>query len=530
MSDDRRLLKLLATLTIFQLLVGAISFPLVTGLPDVCLEIDMAMIELYTRNAMEGNQFVGPYSRFGWNHPGPAYFYMLAPVYVLARERSSSLMWGALLINLIACAALIGILIRKTSSKDLNFALCSTVLLGLFLVLFGPGRLTNPWNPWAIAAPMMLFVHACTILASGEILFLPIVAIVGSFLVQTHVGTAPTVLCLTIVSFLLFALAGTSRDLKAKRSYLSIASAVAIAVVVWAPTLVEELTGDPGNLSKIFAFFAQSKVQASWMDAVKAISSQLSWLPLALVAACGLTIPEFELESLSIVLAFAQMIGLGYVLLRARGRGDAFRWRLCLIGLTAIFAAFWSASRIQGHIFGYLLFWAAAIGCVNWSVLLAELAERGAEYSIRRVPAINRVTKPAAVALLLIAAAINASLFLKYPIPSESHNIQALSDELIRYLNDNRVQRPVLLFNWLNWTTDSALILQLHKKHVPFAVRNLNRKHKENWPLLLGPDYQSNENKGDFVIIVGGKSLAERPGYHAAANFEDTWVYVKTPR
>ncbi len=70
----------IAIITASPLIIASILFPLITGLPDVPSEIDIAMIELYTRHAMEGNQFVGMYSRFGWNHPGPAYFYMLAPV------------------------------------------------------------------------------------------------------------------------------------------------------------------------------------------------------------------------------------------------------------------------------------------------------------------------------------------------------------------------------------------------------------------------------------------------------------------
>jgi hypothetical protein len=36
---------------------------------------DYAALELYTRLAAQGRQLLGPYSRFGFHHPGPAYFY-----------------------------------------------------------------------------------------------------------------------------------------------------------------------------------------------------------------------------------------------------------------------------------------------------------------------------------------------------------------------------------------------------------------------------------------------------------------------
>src|SRR5258706_2457511 len=42
---------------------------------------DLALIESYTIDASGGKLLVGAYSRFGWNHPGPAYFYLLAPFY-----------------------------------------------------------------------------------------------------------------------------------------------------------------------------------------------------------------------------------------------------------------------------------------------------------------------------------------------------------------------------------------------------------------------------------------------------------------
>ncbi len=41
------------------------------------------MIELYTIHATHAAQFLGPYSQYGWHHPGPMLFYLLAPFYVV---------------------------------------------------------------------------------------------------------------------------------------------------------------------------------------------------------------------------------------------------------------------------------------------------------------------------------------------------------------------------------------------------------------------------------------------------------------
>ena len=42
---------------------------------------DRALLETYTLHAAHGDLSVGAYSRRRWNHPGPVYFYALAPLY-----------------------------------------------------------------------------------------------------------------------------------------------------------------------------------------------------------------------------------------------------------------------------------------------------------------------------------------------------------------------------------------------------------------------------------------------------------------
>src|SRR4051794_25828124 len=64
---------------------------LATGLfereaPDRPPTGDYAVLELYTRLAMHGEQRLGPYSRFHFQHPGPAYFYAAVPLYRLTGE------------------------------------------------------------------------------------------------------------------------------------------------------------------------------------------------------------------------------------------------------------------------------------------------------------------------------------------------------------------------------------------------------------------------------------------------------------
>ena len=63
----------------------------VNALPAAWPTGDGAVIELYTLHATGFRQLLGPYSRFGFHHPGPAMFYVLAPFYAVSGHATASL-------------------------------------------------------------------------------------------------------------------------------------------------------------------------------------------------------------------------------------------------------------------------------------------------------------------------------------------------------------------------------------------------------------------------------------------------------
>src|SRR5919201_1559382 len=68
---------------------------------------DGAVLEIYTLEALEGRLLVGPYSRFGWHHPGPLFFYFEAPWYWLSGRHTVGMQYGALMINVAAVAVIV---------------------------------------------------------------------------------------------------------------------------------------------------------------------------------------------------------------------------------------------------------------------------------------------------------------------------------------------------------------------------------------------------------------------------------------
>lgn len=192
--------------------------------PPIITDSDIALTELYTQLATHGRVFVGPYSRYGWNHPGPLYFYIQAPFYAAAGHRAASLYAVALAINLFAIATLAWCVLRKANW------LASLFLTGACLVFAwrAPMLLASPWTGHIPILPTLAFVIVCAGIASGSTTWLPLAVCLGSFAVQTHVGFAPTVVVLLVSSVALVALRKHDHTSLRRSLHLSIWTATAL--------------------------------------------------------------------------------------------------------------------------------------------------------------------------------------------------------------------------------------------------------------------------------------------------------------
>ena len=57
-----------------------------------------------------------------------------------------------------------------------------------------PELAASYWNPHVLVLASLLLVVLCAAVAAGRHALLPAIALVGSFVVQTHLGLAPTAL------------------------------------------------------------------------------------------------------------------------------------------------------------------------------------------------------------------------------------------------------------------------------------------------------------------------------------------------
>lgn len=329
---------------------------------------DQALIELQIRDIGHHPVLLGPYSRFGWFHPGPILYYLLWLPYRLTGSSSLSLCFAALVVNAATVAA-IALVARRRGGLPL--VLLTLFLVGLLTSSLGAQFFRDVWNPSITVLPFVLLVLLVWSMSCGEAWALPMTAGVGTFLVQTHVSygfvTAATIAAGVIGA----AITGWRRRDDAHhpdrvRSWLRMAAVTGLVLaVLWLPVVLQQITREPGNLGEVLRFFRDHGREHSYADAWHVLASQLSiwpdWLRGSVVR---------NIYSGAVDLSGGTPLAIGAVALVAaavatwRRAKDAFRLDV-IVGI-AVVAGFVSVTRIVGEIFPYLIVWTWALGMLAW--------------------------------------------------------------------------------------------------------------------------------------------------------------------
>ncbi|HUG52781.1 MAG TPA: hypothetical protein VMR21_04245, partial [Vicinamibacteria bacterium] len=327
------------------LATSAMSGP--AALPEIPATGDYAALELYTRLAASGQQLLGPYSRFGFHHPGPAWFYASVPLYLLSGERLAGILLSAALLNAVAVTL---ILWRVGRDGGWPALLAASIVLGLFVSWRGPGWFFSAWNPNVVVMPFGVAVVWLASVAAGHWRALPVGVVAASFAAQTHVGCLPAALVVVASAAVLLLPAvrrwtGLPPVPPLARGPLLLSAA--LAGVLWAAPIVEQLRAGGGNLGHIAAFSARSGAEHAPGEVLGAAgAAAVGWMVGARGAgAAGL------LLVVAVVLAGAHLL--------ARRAGHGFAATLGLLTFAGLAAAVFSTARVTGPLLPYLLRWMA---------------------------------------------------------------------------------------------------------------------------------------------------------------------------
>jgi hypothetical protein len=382
----------LAAVTLAPLVVAGVRLGLARHRPWYPLG-DLAIIELVTRDVGHHPVLLGPYSRFGWHHPGPAMFFMLTPPYRLLGGTAFALLASAVAVNLAAATGIVVAVARGAGARSLRWAL---PVLGLLFAALGASRLQDPWNPSLGILGVAFFVLAAWRVACGGRWWLPVVAAVGSALVQTHVG-----FLLTVAAVLVVAVAMAVRTSGWAPLRRPAVAGLGAGAVLWAAPLWEQATRSPGNATLLARYVSGAEPSWTAADGLRVAVTRFGALPAHLVGASSVPDPH-ALDGASPWWGVLTLAGLAAATVAARRRGAGGPLRLAVLTWVVLGTAATTAARVQGPLHDWIIEWMAVGSFLAWLVIGWVVLDRV------RIPRIALAVATVALAVGGVRAAVAA--------------------------------------------------------------------------------------------------------------------------
>lgn len=213
---------------------------------------DFAVIGLRTISARKLELLLGPYSRFGFSHPGPITFYFYAlvtPLLSWVSSPSGQIILAQVILNFLGLSwalFLVGQSTKNIFHQILAFA--------IFLLAIGnarDGTLFSTWNPASVIVPCYLTLISAGVFSTGKAKALIPLLVGAVFCIENHLSLAPVIA-------VVFFIATTFYFLSKEREKISIR--LILLSLLWlsitlGPPIVEALSNPSfGNLGKIYRF------------------------------------------------------------------------------------------------------------------------------------------------------------------------------------------------------------------------------------------------------------------------------------
>ncbi len=338
--------------------------------------IDLAQIELRVRDVGTSHPpLVGLGGRiFGLDtqgsHPGPLSFYMLAPVYRLLGSSSWALQASAAALNVAALAATVWAAHRRWGVRG---ALLVAAGLALAMRIWGTTVLLYPWNPYLPVLFWVLFLVCVWGVLCDDLPLVPVAVVAGFLCAQTHIPYTGMVGGLGLVMAGSLALSyrraggGAAGPVTRGAVLRWSAAGLVLGALIWLPVVIDEIRGDPGNLSIIIDSFRHSDEPVvgfgtAWDLLLEHIS------PLRLLQGDRTSLPVAHWPAYLLLAAWVASV-VAAVRLR-----DRTLVRLHLVVGLALALGLVSISRILGVTWFYLTLWAFGTGALVLVSVLASVA------------------------------------------------------------------------------------------------------------------------------------------------------------
>ncbi len=350
---------------------------------------DLAFLELQLQRMPGDWPLLGAYSRYGWSHPGPAWYYLLWAPWRLLGSLSVGLLFGMFLVHMAA------VIVAWVSARGraLGAAVLMTSALLVVWAVSPPDDALIPWNPqMAMLWAGTLVVVAWDASARGKLgaaVLLP----VGTVLVQSHIGTALLVAGVCLIAIVL-AVVPTGQERGIPWRAWSVGAVATVAL--WIPPLVEQFQSPQGNLGRILQ--TDTGPGLGLRQAVLTVVDAFAlppywWMPDLKYLPTGLSIPWL------LVLPAAALVV-------AVSRRDVVHLRFLAVAAVSALAMIGSVARASDPL-NYLVAWIPVVAAIVvagsvWILIESFGRERWATLAapiLLVVPAVglavNLVTNPA---------------------------------------------------------------------------------------------------------------------------------------
>lgn len=455
------------------------------------------------------------------SHPGPLQFFLLSVPVALLGVGAGSVV-GTALLNAVSIGGAAWLVQRRVGATA--GAIAALCFAGLAWAM-GSAILHDIWGPFAVVLPFGLFVVAVGLAAGGDVKALPVVAVAGSLVLQTHVSYVLLVPGLGAVAFAGALLCAVRRDRGAPAAATSAANApdasevddtdtaedarevaatrrqalrwmaasLAVAVLCWTPPLVQQVRNEPGNLVALWrAAQAESPGTVTAQQGIYILSGTVAlppwWLPPGFERA-GPLYNELDAGQRNPVgnTAFAVFaVILGLTIWVAWRRRD--RVALGALGAGVVGLALGYASVMRAPAYGV---WAATYTRYLWPLSLwiwfsigltlvrAWIARREGRATPATVWAsrLRRAVLPGTAALVVVTAI--GAVPHRDNIVADRDSWQRVAPQLIDTVMDEveQIDGPVQVMDALSqssYTYGPVLIAEFAERDVDFLVEGLD--------------------------------------------------------
>ncbi|XDD52770.1 hypothetical protein AB3N62_09735 [Leptospira sp. WS4.C2] len=216
---------------------------------------DLAANDFQIMEILNGRIAFGPYSRFQFNHPGPAYFYLLAfaeKTVFFFESNYARYVFVTYLLNVFCLGFVfyhLSKLFRSAWPAILLWISCFFLWRSL-----GLSFLFETWTPYVMICPFLVFILSLVNLTERKWWYLPVYIFSGSFLFQLNImGAVPLAFGTFFILYYLFKERKTNEyrmgDLK-----FPILVAGFVLFLIWLPVLFDFFQNFPGNISSVVKY------------------------------------------------------------------------------------------------------------------------------------------------------------------------------------------------------------------------------------------------------------------------------------